>query len=505
MSQNSTNKLVFRNTMLLVGAKILAIPLSVATNAIVARYVGATDYSYIYLASTFTTFGLLFIVFGQSGALPALVAVERSRAGAFLGTALAWRLAAGVVVYAVLAVASLALGYPLEFHYAFALVYAAALVTALTGAILEAIRGFERTDVDAMVNVGTPFFSAVLIIPVVLLGGGLNAVLALGVGVAGVALVFASRFVKSVGIGKLSATRPVVKLLLTKGYPFLFFSTALALQPLVDASFLAKLAPAEVVGWHAAAGKLVGLIVFPASALITALYPVLCRLHEENKASYAATTRSTLLTSMVLMVPVALCCGLFPQVGVVVFGEKDFGPVAQNLRVLSIHVFLMYLSMPIGSAVLASGRARGWSLIQMICVVISLVLDPILVPWFQTNYHNGGLGICWAAIASEVFMVSFGIWMLPRAVWGLTMVRPVVGALLGGVAMVAVAWVLRDIHWLFVAPLTLVVYSGLLWITGAVGREQVQFFTNAILKRRANAVQIESNRVESNRAESKPS
>src|SRR5688572_15012754 len=150
-AQRSTNQLVLRNTLLLVGAKVLALPISVASTAIVARYLGPTEYSHIYLATTFVGFASLFVAFGQTGALPALVAVERPRAGEFLGSALAWRIGSGLLVYAVLALGCWVLDYGAVFQQALALVFAATLITFLAGAALETIRGFDRTDVDAAV------------------------------------------------------------------------------------------------------------------------------------------------------------------------------------------------------------------------------------------------------------------------------------------------------------------------------------------------------------------
>ncbi|HEU5074697.1 MAG TPA: hypothetical protein VFU02_10995, partial [Polyangiaceae bacterium] len=153
-SAHATNRLVLKNTLFLVGAKVLTAPLSVLVTAVIARHLGAADYSYIYLASTFTGFGMLCVIFGQSGALPAMVAVDRKRAGELLGTSLVWRLASGGIVYGVVALACVLLGYDMVFHQALALVFVGALIMAIAGACVETIRGFERTDVDAYLNVG---------------------------------------------------------------------------------------------------------------------------------------------------------------------------------------------------------------------------------------------------------------------------------------------------------------------------------------------------------------
>jgi len=482
--QRSTNQLVFRNTLLLVGAKVLALPISVISTAIVARYLGPTTYSNIYLATTFVGFATLFVAFGQTGALPALVAVERPRAGEFLGTALVWRIASGVVVYAGLALGCWVLGYGAVFQQALALVFAATLITFLAGAGLETIRGFERTDVDALVNVGTPLLTAAITIPAVLLGGRLLSVLGITVLVAVVAVAGVFKMLGPVGVGPLRFTTPTLKTLLHKGYPFLFFSAAIALQPVVDAAFLSRLAPNEVVGWHAAAEKLIGLVVFPASALITALYPVLCRLYAEDPKAFSETTRSTLQTCLLLTVPVALSLGLFAEVGVMVFGEAGYAPVVDNLRVFAVYMFLVYISMPLGSAVLAAGKTRAWSLVQASCVIISVILDPLLIPWFQSRLGNGGLGLCSSRVASEVFMVSAGIWLLPPGVLRVGMLKQVAAAIAAGLAMSLVAWALRAFGPFVAAPPALAAYAVVLWLTGGLDQGQRQFLKSIASRRR---------------------
>lgn len=483
-SPQSTNRLVLKNTLFLVGAKVLTAPLSVLVTAVIARYLGAADYSYIYLASTFTGFGMLLVIFGQSGALPALVAVDRARAGELLGTALLWRLACGGVTYGMIALGCVVLGYDLVFHQALALVFMGALVMAIAGAGVETIRGFERTDVDAYLNVGATLVTAGITIPLVLLGGRLMSVLAVGLVTSTAAVLFVSRFLRPVGVPRLSASRSTLKELLAKGYPFFFFSGAAALQPTVDAAFLSRLAPPEAVGWYAASAKLEGLIAFPASALVTALYPTLCRLYSERRERFNHTTRSTLQTATILTVPIAAGCGLFPELGYLVYGSGEFEEVADNLRVLSLHIFLVYMSMPLGSAILAAGRARAWSVVQALCVVVSAVVDPIVIPWFQTHAGNGGLGVCWASVASEVMMVGLGIWLLPSGVLAFGMLRPLVSALIGGGSMALVAWLLTGVHPLLGAPVALVAYALTLWVTGGLNREQIAFLKSVARKKR---------------------
>src|SRR5215475_6237157 len=107
----STQRLVVRNTLLLVAGQVLGMPLSIVVNAIMARYLGPEDFGYMYLASTFAAFGFLAVIWGQAGTLPAMLAKDPTRVGTYMGTALAWRFATSFVVYAFMAGGCWLLGY----------------------------------------------------------------------------------------------------------------------------------------------------------------------------------------------------------------------------------------------------------------------------------------------------------------------------------------------------------------------------------------------------------
>src|SRR3954470_19512481 len=85
---------VIRNAMFLVIAQAVVTPISVVVNAVAARHLGPTDFGRMYLATTLAAFALLFVEWGQMGALTGKVAVDRTRAGELLGSGLTWRLCA---------------------------------------------------------------------------------------------------------------------------------------------------------------------------------------------------------------------------------------------------------------------------------------------------------------------------------------------------------------------------------------------------------------------------
>ncbi len=482
-AQGATRRLVARNTLYLTVSQAATVPLAVVINALTARYLGAEAFGYMYLAATFVAFGTLAVDWGHDGVLPAMVARDHSLAGLLLGNSIAWRLSAAVVVYAVMALICVALGYSAELQWALLLTFILAVLNSLIAACKDTIRGFKRADIPAYVHVGQQLLLAILVAPALLLGGRMRTVLMVGSATAAIVLAYILSTLRSVGVGKLSVERTALKALFVGGLPFVFNGVAMALQPLIDAAYLSKLGTLEAVGWFSVARRLVGLLLFPATALIGALYPTLCRLWVSDPADFLRVTRGSLHSVALLVMPIALGCALYPDVGVAIFSKKAFGPAADDLRVLSAFLFLVYFTMPIGVCVLASGKQRAWSIVQSLCIAVSVVLDPILVPWFERRYGNGGLGPCVASVFSEAIVVCLGIWLMPRGVFDAQLRRTLFFALLAGLAMALVARLTHSFSPFVAAPVAVLAYGAVLFMTGEINRTQLAAIKGTVTRK----------------------
>lgn len=470
---SETRKLIVKNTLYLSIAEVLAIPLSIVVTGLHSRFLGATGFGLMYSAGALCALGFLAVDWGQAAAMSALIARDHSRAGTLLGTSMAWRVLAGACVYVILAAGAHLLGYDPAFQSAFLLMYVGYGLSSLVSACQDAVRGFERTDIAALARVANPIVTIIVVGPVLLLGAPLAPVLVANAGATVVVLLLVASRLKSVGIGRLAFSFEALKQLLVGGTPFVALGVVLVLQPQIDAYFLARLTPPEVMGWYAGARKLIGVLVFPCSALVGALYPTMARLHGTDPAGFARTANESLRAVALLAVPVALGCFCFPELGTSFLGEKSYAPAVANLRIMAVFLLLVYVSMPIGVCVIAGTKQRAWAVIQAVCVLSSLVLDPLLVPLAQSRFGNGGLGVSAAAVVAEIVVVVCGMWMLPRGAVDGRVFRSFFLAASSGLAMGAVAWALRDFHPLLVAPLSLLAYAAALRLTGAIDQSQV--------------------------------
>ncbi len=465
--------LVLRNVGFLFVAQLAATPLSVLVNVVAARSLGPDDFGQIYLATTFSAFAFLFVEWGQGATLTAMIARDRAHAGTILGSGLAWRAAALPAVALVLFAGCWLLAYDRSFLRVLALVMLASAFGTVSLACVDVFRGFERSDFSARAYVAWQFLTAMVVVPTLLLGGRLDAYLLAQVACAAIGALALLRCLPPIGVHPLAVRRSAMRALATAGSSFLVFNIVIALQTNVDAVFLSRLATPDAIGWNAVARKLVGVLIFPASAIIGALYPTLCRLHGTDPLAFAGTARAALRATLIGAVPLALGCALYPGIGIGLFGPLAYGPAQDNLRVLAIFVLLVYGSMPIGSTLAAAGRQRAWALVQLACVIVSAVADPLLIPWFQRSVGNGGLGVCVSTAASEVLMVAAGIWLLPRGIIDRSLVRALALVLAAGLAMVAASVLLSRLNPYPAAALALCAYGATLWATGAVDRRQI--------------------------------
>jgi hypothetical protein len=127
--------------------------------------------------------------------------------------------------------------------------------------------------------------------------------------------------------------------------------------------------------------------------------------------------------------------------------------------------------------------------VQSLCVVVSCVLDPLLIGWFQKNYGNGGLGVAVAAGVSEVLMVGAAIYLSPKGLLNRALGVSIVRAAGAGLAMGLVAFLLRGFSSFIGAPLAVIAYGLALWAVGGLTRAQLETFRAAFRRKRTQPVE----------------
>ena len=481
----SARSVVARNAAVLMAAQALGTPISMLTNAVMGRYLGAAEFGQFFLASTYAGFGFLFVEWGLGAVVPAEVAKNHARAGTILGSALLWRVPAAPVAAVALALIAFLLGEHASFQMTLSLFCLTTALSLIWRTCGDAVRGFERTDVAASSQVAGQLLTAALVVSTLLLGGRLHASMVARAAAAAIILIPVWRVLRTIGLRPLVVRAAETRRLRKEGTAFLTLGLVLALQPYVDALWLSRLAPDEVMGWHAAAKKLLEPLVYPASALIGALYPTLVRLYAEDKDDYVRTARSAIRACIAMVVPIAIGCFQYAEIGIRLFSKRSFAQAENNLQILAVFVLLVYVTMTIGTCLFAAGKQRAWTFVQFLCIVISALADPIAIRFFQGRYHNGGLGVALTTVASETLMLVVGIVLMPRGIFDRTILGATARALLAGGVMVGVARLLAALSPFLAAPIAVAAYAGALFAVGGIEKEQLAMLRSFVARKAA--------------------
>jgi len=478
-----TGRLVGRNMLALVASQFVTTPISMVVNALMGRALGAVDFGAIYLATTILTTAFLVVEWGAYGQVAAAVARDRSVAPRLLGTGLVMRACLVVPMLALIPWFGRWMAYDDTVQLALLLCGIRLAITTFTLLCAAVVRGFEQIRWHAAANTASSVLEAALVASVLLAGGGLKGVLLAQIVSAGLAFTVQIVLIAKLGIWRLSVDLHTVKLLLAGGFSFVVLDLILRLQPYIDATLMKKLAEPEALGWHSAATRIQGVLLIPATTLSVALYPTLARLWVEDPDMCRRMVRLAFRAVILLGLLAATGTVIFaPFVVGIVYGRDGYGQAATNLSILSAYVLLVYASLVLAPFLLVVGRQWKYAIAQSLCLIVSLVLDPILIPWAQDAYGNGGIGVCISVVTAEVLMVAAGLGLMPKGVLDRSLARSFGRAFLGAAAMALAAAPLRT-YPLLAMPAGVAVYVGLLWFQREIDHDLLSLSPERIADR----------------------
>ncbi|MEZ5420625.1 MAG: oligosaccharide flippase family protein [Vicinamibacterales bacterium] len=433
--------IVGRGMLALVFSQLITTPVSMLVQALIARRLGAGPFGAIYFATAALGVWYLFVEWGGHAQVAAEVARDRRAGGRLFASGMLLRLLFAVAVLTVIPWFGRWMNYDEAVRLALSMVSMKLALQGLGALCLAVVRGFEKVHWQAGSTVFGNLTEAVLVVLALIGGGGLREVLLAQVVAAALTLAVQIGMVVRLRLGPWKPEMSTAWTILRGGFSFLVLDMVLRLQPYVDATFLEQLAPPETLGWHSAASRISGVLVFPALTLNFALYPTLVRLWNTDRPTYDSLVRLGLRTVTILGLLAGTGTALFAPWAVGwIYGNAEYAPAGASLSIMSVFILLVYGSIILGPSIAAARRQWLWCGAQSLCLLVSVALDPILIPWTQRAYGNGSLGVSIAVGVAEVAMVSLGLYILPAGVLnralGRTLLRSMTAA--GLAAMVGV-------------------------------------------------------------------
>jgi O-antigen/teichoic acid export membrane protein len=466
--RSNITRLLVRNVSHLGIGQIATTALGILLTAVIGRALEPAQLGIFYIVSAISSFAYVIADWGLGTYLVREMARGRFDEPELIGSALLVRLATIVFSSAIAVAIALALGHSGQIVALTLLAMAVVFPIAVFGPFDCSLRSKDRMEIGAFANIVAKAMTLLATATALRFGGGVTEVILMqGVGnisMLMVAVIAALRL-------DIAVKAPVIKVLLEllrHGAPIAAFSLVIASQPFVEIMMLSAFAGTTVVGWYGAFRSIFGIVTSPAMILLGATFPELSR----ASLSLPDLRRMIDLTARVLFITAAFTSSalyLFADhVVAIIYGYGRFEQTASILRVSAIFLPLLLFVFLLASAMSAVGRNKAMVVISIVRIAICVVLNWLLVGYWQQRFGNGAIALVIIAGVAEIPATIACLTLLPTGAVGSTTALNMARACIASLCTVAPLSMLQPLGLLYLTPLFALLFAMTAMVTRLV-------------------------------------
>jgi len=370
-------------------------------------------------------------------------------------------LLAGVVCLAIPAFATMLPGQPIPLSYVGLAALQLALGT-LSWPYLAVLGGYARYDRVAVVELAAGVIGTAFLLGAAVLFGGVAAVLVAHVLGAGIAVLVSRKAVQPFR-GKSEGSPAIgIGALLRQAAPFGAVAAVQSLYTRLDILLLGQMATTVALGLYSVAYKPTNMLVYFGSTVAVALFPLLAQPPRPGTMiPFQRAMRGLGATGPAMALTLSGLAGPLLQS---LYGS-EYVLAAPIFVVLAWSAAVNWLYAPLGIALQARGRERGW----LTCLMCALLLNAAGNFWAIPRW--GAIGAAAATLASEMVLLLLGTVLVGRDFGRLPPLKPVVVGLSAAVAGGVALWLLHEGSAWLATVVALIVYGGILVVFRVVNVE----------------------------------
>ncbi|MEM9038271.1 MAG: flippase [Actinomycetota bacterium] len=432
------------NVSSLFAAQIITWIIAVALVVLVPRFLGATAIGQLQIAESVWAIAAVFAGLGTETVVTLDIARDRRRGAQVIAPVLLARALFFIVAAGAVAVVAATL-YDSDLALLFVIVGCGMVFAGTAEVGVAALQGFEDLAVQSRANIVSKAVSAVAVLIALFAGAEIETIAIIVGATAGLYTLLLFRYVRRYARIEWHATVREAMTVARRGLPYLFGGATMVVYTQIDSIVISLLIDSEQVGWYAAADRLMATSLFVPTALMTALFPVLARLHNEDREAAERILDDGFRSLLVLALPIG--------VGIIVIARPftrflygdDFIESGPVFAVFGVVLAIMFQTILLGQYAVATGREKFFFGLLAAVTVLSVPLDLVLVPWTNDQFGNGAIGGALAYVVTEgiVLVVAVKV-MAPNVVNGAMFIRLLKCGVAAGV-MAAAIWPLRSI------------------------------------------------------------
>jgi O-antigen/teichoic acid export membrane protein len=461
-----------RNVLHMLTSQLFTWVLATVLAMVVPRFLGPENQGGLRLAYSLWTIAGILMELGTSKFLQLEIARHPREGIRLVGPVLAIRTTVWVVSSLGLLAYALATTRGDTFVAVIAIVGVGTLLSTSADAIGAAYIGMERMATPAMVAAITKAVNTVAVIVLLALGGGIYGVVVLGAVALGIGLVQIYWHFRQVARITFDGWRSHVGRIVKESTPFMLAGASLVVYQQIDVVVISWVAGDRDLGWYSTADVLVGSLLFPATVIVTTIFPTLGRLHTTDQEELQRLVRRVFSLLVLAGVPIGLGTMVVGKSFAPLLYGEEFRGTGSVLTTLGPMIILTFGTILFGTLALATGRGPLWVGVLFGAAALTIPLDLLLVPWASDRWDNGAIGGAISFVITESLQFAIGISIVaPYLLQRVTMWRAVRILAAGGV-MVACAWPFRDRFAAIPVAIGAMVYVAAVFALRVVGHEE---------------------------------
>ena len=477
---------VARNMSILGASQILMWLAAIAFTIAQATHLGPAGFGELSVALSYA--GLLGVVieFGLATQLTRLVAQRASRheealAATMLINGALWLLAIPLVV-----LATLLFGYSRELRETILLLSVSVLFIGIANTIAAYLQGREQFFLPALASVAQRLAAAGVGIVMLLVRPEITAVAGAFVvsGVVNIAVLL---------VGLRAHPRMPLRVdphrawdLFRRTVPLGMFGIAAMAYWSLDMIMLQRLAPAENVGWYAAAYRLFSIAtILPSVAVGIALAPVLSRLSVDSRSELGAVIEKLSTFMIVSGAAAALVLILFAdKIIALVYPAHAYAESALALRLLAPGLLFAYVNRVFAQSLVSLHQERRLFIMAAAAAVLNALANFIVIPLFREN------GAAITTSLTELFWLVCVVRLMPRDLLSSENARVATRTLLAAGATAIVLLPAQGLDLVVGLPLSLALFAVLTVVLRAVSTSDLLALRALVRPVRGETVQL---------------
>lgn len=477
---------VARNMSILGASQILMWLAAIAFTIAQATHLGPAGFGELSVALSYA--GLLGVVieFGLATQLTRLVAQRASRheealAATMLINGALWLLAIPLVV-----LATLLFGYSRELRETILLLSVSVLFIGIANTIAAYLQGREQFFLPAVASVAQRLAAAGVGIVMLLVRPEITAV-------AGAFVVSGIVNIAVLLVGLRAHPRMPLRVdphrawdLFRRTVPLGMFGIAAMAYWSLDMIMLQRLAPAENVGWYAAAYRLFSIAtILPSVAVGIALAPVLSRLSVDSRSELGAVIEKLSTFMIVSGAAAALVLILFAdKIIALVYPAHAYAESALALRLLAPGLLFAYVNRVYAQSLVSLHQERRLFIMAAAAAVLNALANLIVIPLFREN------GAAITTSLTELFWLVCVVRLMPRDLLSSENARVATRTLLAGGATAILLLPAQGLDLVVGLPLSLALFAVLTVVLRAVSTSDLLALRALVRPVRAETVPL---------------